>query len=98
GSGRANNDFVWGLHQKDSRWVHLKKKPGQHQYEGHAVDNGLYTDPRPGQSQAVDFIGSSGSTDGRLIWNPDIPRYSESDWMIPTGPDNFVLPAHNTKL
>jgi hypothetical protein len=98
GAGRETNDLVWALHTHNARYGHLKKRPGQHQWEGHAVDNVLWLDPTPGQSQAVDMIAGAESTAARLQWAPDLPRYSASDWYAPTGPDNFQMTPHGCRL
>ena len=83
--GRFTEDVCKALHAIDPRFGHLRKRPGQNQYNGHAVDAVLYLADEPGQSVAVDIIASSASPDARPQWNPDIPRYSASDWYAPDG-------------
>lgn len=67
---------------------HLKKNPGQTQYNGHANDAFLYADGQDNPNelyQAVDIIGAAESTDPnnppRINWGIDIPRYTDSDWL-----------------
>lgn len=80
---RFADDVVCELHKLDPRWGHLKKNPGQTQVHGHAEDAVLWLADQPGQSVAVDFIGSAGSSAARPTWQPDSPRYSASDWISP---------------
>lgn len=98
GCGRFLEDVVWELHKTDPHWGHLKKRPGQNQWNGHAVDNLLYLSILPGQSQAVDIIGASESSSARLQWAPDVPRYSPADWFAPSGPDSFQMTPHGCRL
>lgn len=64
---------------------HLKKNPGQTQYNGHANDAFLYREGDPVLYRAVDIIGAAESTDPsnppRPNWGIDEPRYKESDWL-----------------
>jgi len=64
---------------------HLKKNPGQTQYNGHANDAFLYREGDPSLYRAVDIIGAAESTDPanppRKNFGIDEPRYSEKDWM-----------------
>lgn len=71
------------LKAKDVRFGHLIKKPGQNQYDGHAVDAVLYLSDTPGQSVAVDLISASETPEAKPSWGLDIPRYSASDWRDP---------------
>lgn len=83
------------LKSKDARFGHLKKNPGQNQYDGHAVDAVLYLSDTPGQSVAVDIIFSSETPEAKPSWGLDVPRYSPSDWRDP-GPQpmsKVVRPA-----
>jgi hypothetical protein len=71
------------LHRADPRWGHLKKHPGQTQYNGHSHDGTLYLSDTPGQSVHVDFIAGAEGPNPSITWNPDVPRYSKSDWYAP---------------
>jgi hypothetical protein len=81
------DQVVIELHAKDARWGHLKKNPGQTQIHGHAEDAALYLSPNEGQSTAVDFVAGAGGSNPTPAWQPDIPRYSASDWMDPADHD-----------
>lgn len=81
------------LNAKDPRWGHLRKRPGQKQWNGHAHDGCLYLSDTPGQSQFVDFIVGAEGPNPSLGWNPDIPRYSKEDWYAPT-----PVPTNSTML
>lgn len=84
GQGAFTDAVVSTLHAKDSRFGHLKKKPGQTDVHGHGEDAVLYLSDTPGQSQAVDFIGGAGGSNPQPAWQVDAPRYSASDWADPT--------------
>lgn len=73
---------------------HLKKNPGQTQYNGHANDAFLYNEPDPTLLRAVDIIFAAEATPPYSPSNPapninfgvDIPRYTVADWMpVPNG-------------
>lgn len=71
-----------------SKVGHLKKNPGQTQYNGHANDAFLYREAASVENplyQAVDIIAAAESTDPnnppRINWGVDIPRYKDSDWL-----------------
>lgn len=87
GCGTFVEAAVSALHRRDRRWGHLRKRPEQHNWNGHAHDGALYLSDTPGRSQFVDFIADAESTDPsrvpRIVWNPDEPRYSASDWYAP---------------
>lgn len=84
GNGCFTEAVAYRLHQKDPRWGHLKKRPGQNQWNGHAVDAILYRRDTPGQSQAVDIISNSETPKANEAWIADIPRYSSADFLVPT--------------
>jgi hypothetical protein len=71
------------LFAADANFGHLKKRPGQTQYNGHAADAVLYKKT----GQAVDIIGASKiaspQNPGTPAWGVDVPRYTEADWMSP---------------
>lgn len=73
---------------------HLKKNPGQTQYNGHANDAFLYREGDPILYRAVDIIGAAESTDPENPPKPnfgiDQPRYGEKDWM--TEPNSEPAP------
>lgn len=95
GCGRFTEACAVSLHTRDPRWGHLRKNPGQINYNGHAVDAVLYLDDVPGQSQAIDIIVKAEVSGAYPEWQPDIPRYSQGDWLRPT-----VVPSvvHTTAL
>lgn len=75
-----------------SKVGHLKKNPGQTQYNGHANDAFLYADGEGnegGKFQAVDIIANAESKPPYTPshqppsngWTVDIPRYTMSDWI-----------------
>jgi hypothetical protein len=72
------------LHAHDANFGHLKKHPGQTQYNGHAADAVLYK----ATGQAVDIIGASKiaspQNPGTPAWGVDIPRYTAADWINPS--------------
>lgn len=64
GRGQFTEDCVKAMHDKDARFGHIDKNPGQNQYHGHAVD-------------AIDFKNDDGETGevydivtgaGKLTW------------------------------
>lgn len=85
GYGLFTEACVSALHGVDARWGHLRKNPGQTQYNGHAANAALYLSDAPGQSQAVDFIRLElpPPPTPTLRWLVDEPRYSASDWFAP---------------
>ena len=89
---KFTDDVVCALHAVNPRWGHLRKNPGQTQLHGHAEDAALYRVDSPGLSVAVDFIGSAGAPNARPTWQPDQPRYRESDWLPPHNCEG-VVPA-----
>lgn len=64
---------------------HLKKNPGQTQWNGHANDAFLYRQGDPSLYRAVDVIGAAESTDPanppRPNFGIDQPRYTDEFWM-----------------
>lgn len=93
----------WVKFAQDRRWSkvgHLKKNPGQTQWNGHANDAFLYREPASETNplyQAVDIIGAAESTDPsnppRINWGVDIPRYKDSDWL--ESPNSNPIPQPN---
>lgn len=74
---------VCALNQRNPRWGHLRKNPGQTQIHGHGEDVALWLSDTPGQSVAVDFIADAGGPNPTVGWGLDTPRYSPSDWLPP---------------
>lgn len=72
---------------------HLKKNPGQTQYNGHANDAFLYANGDGndgGKYQAVDLIGGAEGPNPTLNWGVDIPRYTIADWLKEPGSSSPV--------
>ena len=84
GQARFVDDAVVALHAHDQRWGFLKKTGSGAHIHGHSEDGALYLSDTPGQSQHVDFGVNFGRADARVGWQPDIPRYSRSDWYPPS--------------
>ena len=70
------------LHANDSRWGHLKKRPGQTQIHGHGEDSALYKFP-DGTALAVDFIVGAGGENPQPGWGVGTFVYSHADWLDP---------------
>ena len=83
GCGLFTEACARALHQRDPRWGHLLKYPGQNQFRGHAVDAVLYRHEGEGNGVAVDIISSNATPEAAPNWTPDIPRYGSSDWQAP---------------
>lgn len=86
GCGEYTEALVADLRAKGHVKVgHLKKNPGQTQYNGHANDAFLYREGDPDLYRAVDVIGAAESTDPNNPPRPnfgiDIPRYTDEFWM-----------------
>ena len=79
GCGKFREACAWALHQVDANWGDLKKKASQNNYKGRAVDAVLW---KP-TGQSVDIIIASESAKARPGWTVDIPRYTDSDWLVP---------------
>jgi hypothetical protein len=68
---------------------HLRKRPDQTHYRGHAVDAILWNEPINGLLQAIDVIINaeakppygSGNEEPSAGFGIDIPRYRTSDWL-----------------
>lgn len=77
--GEFTERCVWELSRGDSRWGHVKKEPGQNQFNGHAVDAMMYrTEP----DHAIDIIQGAGDQ------VPTNPTWGETEsggqeWMAP---------------
>jgi hypothetical protein len=105
GVGKWTEAAVAALHQKDQRWGHLRKNPGQSQFNGHAVNAALYLSDTPGQSQAVDMM-RVGVANPTPRWLEDIPRYSPGDWIKPSAapapppppPPTMTLPSRGDAI
>ncbi len=80
--GRFTEAAAVELHKTDRRFGHLRKNPGQTQYNGHAANAVLYLSDTPGQSTAVDIM-RVGVSNPVPRWLEDIPRYGPSDWFAP---------------
>jgi hypothetical protein len=81
GCGRYTEACAAALYAVDPRFGHLKKRPGQNQVNGHAVDAVLFK----ATGQAVDIISDSESDQAKPAWGVDIPRYTAADWYAPSG-------------
>lgn len=79
--GRFTEACAIACHAADPRFGHLKKNPGQTQFNGHAVDALLFKDT----GQAIDIIVGSKTDSPKPGWGVDIPRYSAADWLQPAG-------------
>lgn len=81
--GEFTEFAVARLHTIDPLFGHLKKYPGQTQYNGHAADAALYRLT----GQAVDLIlaskVASPSKPAQPSWSVDEPRYTAADWIDP---------------
>lgn len=88
---------VPALHVVDRNWGYLSKanRPGGNQWNGHSVDGALYLSNTDGQSTHVDFIPGAEGPGAGIGWQPDIPRYSFRDWILPS---ELVIPARKAKL
>lgn len=81
GCGRFTEACAAALHHVDAGFGHLRKRPGQNQWNGHAVDAVLYRQT----GQSVDIIRESETDRARPAWEVDIPRYANGDWYAPEG-------------
>ena len=79
GSGCFTEEVAYRLSQIDSNFGHLRKNPGQNQWNGHAVDAILHLP----SGRAIDIIASSATPQARPSWQVDIPRYISSDFIAP---------------
>jgi len=94
--GEFTERVVVELAKKDDKWGHVGKRPGQNQYNGHAIDAVMYrSDDIP--DNVVDIINSSG--DGV----PTTPSWGEKGafgqpWMPPIPVDGETEPGDSTHL
>lgn len=81
---RFTRDVAAALHQIDSSFGLLKKRPSQNQCDDSqtAVDAVLYLPT----GQAVDIIQASDSPQASPTWIVDVPRYGSSEWLAPAIP------------
>lgn len=95
GCGKYTETFVTEMRMTNNKVFHLKKNPGQTQYNGHANDTILYKDALTDFNlySAVDIIGNAeqhkpwlptpGGNEPPLgQWIVDIPRYTDADLML----------------
>ncbi len=98
--GQFLEPVAMALHAHNPKYGHLKKRPGQNQWNGHGVDNVLYLSD-DGVATAVDVVAAGESTSARLQWTPDLVnghgRYTAADWMAPQ-PYSFTLPPRRVGL
>ena len=80
GGGCFVEHVAFELHKIDPNFGHLKKNPGQNQFNGHAADAILYR--KTGQS--IDIISNSNTAKAKAAWIVDKPRYSDKDFIAPT--------------
>jgi hypothetical protein len=87
GCGEFTEAVVSALHAVDPNWGHFRKRPGQEQWNGHAVDAACYR-----LGSGVDFIASSQSPTARINWlvYPDAPP--SPDWYAPETSPVVVIP------
>jgi len=90
--GRLTEYIAQVLHQADSGWGLLSKSPGEHQYNGHAIDAVIY---RPTQ-QVIDLMSGAGDRDPdsgvpidqqhdiRIKWD-EVAKRPGNEWMDPGG-------------
>jgi hypothetical protein len=80
GCGRFTEACAVALHRIDGEFGHLRKRPAQNQYNGHAVDALLYR----ATGQTVDLIISSGGPESRINWLVNEgDAYSPDMWYPP---------------
>lgn len=65
GRGAFTEAAVTAMHDVDARWGHIKKNPGQNQYNGHAVDAVVYKNPDGVTGEIFDIV-SGGA--GKIQW------------------------------
>lgn len=64
GRGAFTGAVVTALHAIDANWGHVRKNPGQNQYDGHAVDAINWKRPDGTTAEIYDIV----SGDGQLVW------------------------------
>lgn len=83
--GKFTEAVAIRLHKKDPEFGHLKKRPGQNQYNGHAVDAILYKKA----GRTVDIIGASASPKAKPRWGENVnDKYTDKDWYAPVESGN----------
>ena len=86
GCGKFTEDCCKELHDTmHPAWGHIKKNPGQNQFNGHAVDAIMLLVPSGGTAPGIyDIIQSSASSDARPVFNYVEPPNPEL-WYYPPG-------------
>lgn len=87
GCGEFTEAVVSALHAVDPNWGHFRKRPGQEQWNGHAVDAACYK-----LGSGVDFIASSQSPTARIHWLPYPDAPPSPDWYFTETPPVVVAP------
>jgi len=87
GCGLFTEDVVKELHEKmNPGWGHVKKEPGQNQFNGHAVDAIHLLVPSGGTAPGIyDIIQSSASPEAKPVFNYADPP-DNSLWYYPPAP------------
>jgi hypothetical protein len=85
--GEFTELVVLALHAIDSNWGHVGKRPGQTQYNGHAVDAVMY---RTVPDKAIDIIGGAENpfANGTPAWM-EVPSGGQP-WMAPVPVDDVT--------
>lgn len=87
GCGLFTEDVDKELHEKmHPAWGHVKKNPGQNQFNGHAVDAIMLLVPSGGTAPGIyDIIQSSASSDAKPVFNYAGPPENNL-WYYPPAP------------
>ena len=67
GRGKFTEVAVTALHDVDPRWGHIKKNPGQNQFNGHSVDAINYKSADGTTAEIIDIVAGR-NTPPYLIW------------------------------
>ena len=86
GCGKFTEDCCTALHDQHSpAWGHIKKNPGQNQYNGHAVDAVMLLFAANGTAGGIyDIVFSSASPEAKPAFNYVEPPIAEL-WHYPAG-------------
>lgn len=87
GCGMFTEDVCTELHNgMHPAWGHIKKNPGQNQFNGHAVDAVMLLVPSGGTAPGIyDIIQSSAAPDARPVFNYVEPPVNDI-WYYPAAP------------
>ena len=81
GSGLFTEAAASALHTADANFGHIRKHPGQNQFNGHAVDAVLYKLGN-GEAVAIDIIFQNGVPGARPQWLL-VAQGPDTDWYAP---------------